>query len=76
MPGYAGIYVDIPKSACMYFALYAPIVILCLLEHVVTNFNAYFSLKGHEAVFLKRQNFSFSIVAGRRLNVFTSKILN
>ena len=48
----------------MAFVLHAPIVIACLLERAVTYFNEYFSLKGHEAVFLKRRNLSLSIVAG------------
>ena len=67
----------------MSFVLHAPMVILCLLERVVTYFNEYFSLKGHETVFLKRQNLISSIVVGSiwfnfwfRLNIFTSEILN
>ena len=80
---YAGLYVNILKSAWISFVLHTPIVILCLLERVITYFNEYFSLKGDEAVFLKRQKLIFSIVAGSilfvfwfRPNIFRSKILN
>ena len=48
----------------MYFVLHASIVIPSPTEIVITYFNEYFSLKGHDAVFLKRQNLNFSIVAG------------
>lgn len=49
----------------MTFVVHAYIVILCIPEHVVvTYFNKDFSLKEHEAVFWKRQNLIFSIMAG------------
>ena len=79
MPEYAGIYVNIPKSTWMSFVLHAPIVIPCLLGYL---FRRIFNLKEHEAVFLKRQNLMFSIVAGSnwfvfcfRLKIFLSRIL-
>ena len=65
IPEYAEIGVNVPKSAWMAFF---PIVIPCLLEHVCIYFNVYtkleVSLKNCEAVFLKRQNLIFSVVAG------------
>ena len=64
IPEYAGIYVNILKSIGVTFVLHASIVILCLLERVVTYFDEHFSLKGHDAVFLKRQNLISSILAG------------
>ena len=39
MSEYAGIRVNMPKSALMAFVLYLPIVIPCLVEHVVTYYN-------------------------------------
>ena len=48
----------------MAFVLHAPIVIPCVLEHVVTYFKEVYSLKGHEAVILKKQNLIFSTVPG------------
>ena len=39
MSEYAGICVNMPKSAWIAFVLYIPIVIPCLLEGVVTYFN-------------------------------------
>ena len=48
----------------MAFVLHVPIVIPCLAECVVTYLNEVHSLKENEAVFLKRQNLIFSIVAG------------
>ena len=59
MPKYAGICLSMPKSARMTFALHDPIVIPCLLEWVVTYFNEAYSLKEHNAVFVKRQNLIF-----------------
>ena len=70
MPEYAGIYLNILKSTRMSFALHAPVVILCLLERVVTCFKEHLSLKGYEAVFLKRQNLFFSVVVGSIRFVF------
>ena len=48
----------------MAFVLHAAIVIPYLLEWVVTDFNEAYSLKEHKAVFLKKQNLFFSLVAG------------
>ena len=48
----------------MAFVFYVPNVIPCLLEYVDTYFNKVYSLKEHEAIFLKRQNLVYSIVAG------------
>ena len=45
----------------MAFVLHVPIVMSCLVECVFTYFNKVCSLKEHEAVFLKRENFIFSI---------------
>ena len=64
MPEYPGILVNIPKSGWMSFFSQVFIVIPCPLECLVTYFNEYFSLKRHEAVFLKRQDLFFYIVAG------------
>ena len=51
-----------------WFLFYLTIVIICLLERVVTYSNVYTKLEvkseGIRAVFLKRQNLIFSIVAG------------
>ena len=41
----------------MAFVLNVPIVIPCLLEHVLTYYNEVYSLKEHEAVFFKRERF-------------------
>ena len=69
MPEYGKIYVNVlilPKWLLFYF----PIVIPCLPEWVVTHFSVYSKLEvlpgfyeDYEAVFLKRQNFIFSVVA-------------
>ena len=48
----------------MAFVLHVPIVYPCLPECVVTYLNEVYSLKEHDAVFLKRENLIFSIVAG------------
>ena len=84
----ADICVSMPKSAWMAFALYIPIVILCLLERVLTNFSVYTNLEvlvlRKIMLFLWRHKnwFFFSIVAVIlfvfyfRLNIFTSKISN
>ena len=53
-----------PKSAWIAFVLYVSIVIPCLLECVFTCLNEIYSPKELKAVFLKRQNLFFSIVAG------------
>ena len=47
----------------MAFVLHVPIVIVCLVECVVTFFSEVYSLKEHEAVFLKKQHLIFPIVA-------------
>ena len=47
----------------MAFVLHVPIVRPCLVECVVTYFNEVYILKEHEAVFLKKQNLIFCIVA-------------
>ena len=48
----------------MSFVSHVFIVIPYPLECLVTYFNEYFRLKRNEAVFLKRQNLFFYIVAG------------
>ena len=58
MARYATIFVNMPKSAWMTFVLPFPIVTPCLLESVITYFDVY-----AKAVFLKRQNLIFSLVA-------------
>ena len=71
----------------MALALYFPIVVRCLLEHVLTYFSAYTKLeilvlRKNEAVLLETQKLIFSIVVVLlfgfcfRLNIFTSKISN
>ena len=52
----------------------SPIVIPCLVEYVETYFNKVYSLKEHEAVFLKKQNVTFSAVAGSIWFVFYFRI--
>ena len=83
---YADICVNIPKSARTAFVLYFPIVIPCLLERVLTYFNAYTKL---EVLVLRKMmlflvgdtkiDFSYSscnfIGFCVRLNIFT-KISN
>ena len=83
MSKYARICVNMPKSASVAFVLHVPIVITCLLECMVTYFIEVYSLKEHEAVFLKRKYWISSTEAGSiwfvfrfRLNTFTSKISN
>ena len=79
VPCYAGILVNMPKSACVDFVSHDLILIPCLLEHMVIYFSKIYSLKEHETVFLKRQNLIFFfVVAGciwyifcLRLNIFT-----
>ena len=70
MSTYARIYLNVPELLLFYLS-------------PVTYFNEFYSLKEHEAVFLKRQKLIFSVVAGCiwfafcfRLNTFTSKISN
>ena len=67
---YTRIYVNKLKSVWMTFILHFPIVIHTLsiwlsgyLLHLLHNTGSYNSPKKHEAVFLKRQNLIFSIVA-------------
>ena len=81
MPEYAGICLN-----GFYFTF--PTVISCLLGLVVTFFQRLhdtrnYSVKEHEGVFLKRQNWIFSLVTGSisfnfcfRQNIFTNKISN
>ena len=83
IPEYAKICVNIPKSASIVFVLHVPIVIPYLLECMITYLSEVYSLKEHEAVLLKRQNFNYPLVAGSiwfvicvKLNTFTSKILS
>ena len=71
------------KSVRSAFLLHNFIVILCLLELVVTYFNKIYSLKEHKAIFLKKQNLIFYLVAGSicfvfcfKVTIFTSKISN
>ena len=47
---YAGICVNVPKSARIAFALHIPIVIPCLFKRVVTHFNKVSSLREHEVL--------------------------
>ena len=84
MPGYSRIYVNIPKSAwmtCFPFPLWLHYTTRGSLFEGLQESRGY-SLKEHEAVFLKRQNLIFSIAAGCisfvfcfRLNIFRRKIL-
>ena len=83
MPKYVGICVNMSKYAWVAFVIHVPILIPCLLERVVTYFNEIYSLKENEVVFLNRQYFIFSVVAGNiwfifcfRLNIFTGRISN
>ena len=69
-------------TECIYLHLPEWLVIPCLLERVVTFFNEVY-MTDFEAVFLKRQNLIFSIVARSsslvfcfRLNILTSEISN
>ena len=57
MPEYAGICVNMPKSAWIAFVLYFPIVIPCLLEGVVTYFNVFTKLE--VLVWMKMRLFSW-----------------
>ena len=70
-----------PGSVWVAFVFHVPVVITCLLECIVIYLNKVYSLKEHEAVFLRRQNLIYSVVAGStwfvfcfRLNNFTSNI--
>ena len=72
MSKYAGICVNMPKSTWIAFVWHVPIVSPWLLECVVTYFNKVFSLKEHDAVFMK-QNLIFSIVAG---SIWINRILS
>ena len=58
----------------MAFVLHVPIVRPCLVECVVTYFNEVYILKEHEAVFLKKQDLIFCIVAKGIWFVFWFKI--
>ena len=51
--------VNMPKSARMDFVLHVPIVILFQLECINIYFNEVYSLKEHEAVFLKKKFWFF-----------------
>ena len=51
MSAYARIYLNVPELLLFYLS-------------PVTYFNEFYSLKEHEAVFLKRHKLIFSIVAG------------
>ena len=75
----AGIYMNMPKSTRMAFLLHVSIVMPCLPEGVVTYFSKVYSMKEHEAVFLKRQ--IFPVVAGNiwfifcfKGSIFTNKV--
>ena len=63
MLDYARMCVNIPKSASMAFVLHVPIVIPCLLEYVFTYLKKVYGLKERGTVFLKWQNFNYSILA-------------
>ena len=87
IPEYTAICVNMPKSAWMAFVLHFPIVISCLLEHLIACFNVYMKLKvivwRNTRLFLTRQNLISSVVAESiwfhfcfRLNIFTSKNSN
>ena len=54
MSKYAGICVNMPTSTWIAFVWHVPIVSPWLLECVVTYFNKVFSLKEHDAVFMKQ----------------------
>ena len=81
MTEYAWIYINMPESIWVAFVFHVLVVITCLLECIVIYLNKVYSLKEHEAVFLRRQNLIYSVVAGStwfvfcfRLNNFTSNI--
>ena len=57
MSEYAGICVNMPKSAWIAFVLYIPIVIPCLFEGVVTYFNVFTKLE--LLVWMKMRLFSW-----------------
>ena len=57
MSEYAGICVNMPKSARIVFVLYFPIAIPCLLEGVVTYFNVFTKLE--VLVWMKMRLFSW-----------------
>ena len=78
MPEYAEIYVNV-LILSKWLLFYFPNVIPCLPEGVVTCFSVYSKLEvlhgfyeDYEAVFLKRRNFIFSVVAGSIWFVFLS----
>ena len=68
IPKYAGVYVNMRKAARMAFALHSVFVIPCLLwtrNYLFQQFHETrsYSLKEHEAIFLKRQDLIFTIIA-------------
>ena len=68
MPEYAGVYVNMRKAARMAFALHFVFVIPCLLwtgNYLFQQFHETrsYSLKEHEAIFLKKQDLIFTIIA-------------
>ena len=68
---------NMPMSTrrAFFFFYMSPIIIHCLLEFLVTcYFNKVYIVKKHEAVFLKRQNSIFSIVAGSVWFVFCFRL--
>ena len=80
MSEYAGIWVNMPKSAWIAFVLYFPIVIPCLLEGMVTYFNVFTKL---EVLVWMKMRLKFDLVVVSvlfgfyfRLNISTSKISN
>ena len=90
MPEYAGICMDMPKSAWLTFVWHFPISPF-VLQFFSTLASGYLfellqetrgnSLEEHEAVFFKRQSLIFSVAAEStssvfclRLNFFASKI--
>ena len=67
MPEYAKIWLNVPKSARMAFVLFPhsnPLSTFGYLFQCLYKTVSY-SLKDYQAVFFKRQNLIFSIVAGR-----------
>ena len=68
IPKYAGVYVNMRKAARMAFALHFVFVIPCLLwtgNYLFQQFHETrsYNLKEHEAIFLKRQDLIFTIIA-------------
>ena len=84
MPDYAGICVNMPKSAWITFVLHFSIEILYLLERVVTGFNVYKKLEVGSC-FLEEAKYDFCCSGWKfmifcffcfRLNIFASTISN